>query len=173
MTNAAVTPGTERTRGRITQSVRVRSSAAEVSPDSLQRPTIRIWPMTEEIGASIGVIPSGSVPESDPSFSATIWRSTYRLVDQSNSAWTIETPMALELRTARTPGDPLRAASMGKVTCASTSSGARPCASVMTVTRGRLRSGKTSIGSVTSDQPPMPRTASAMASVIQRCVRAA
>ena len=41
---------------------------------------------------------------------------------------------------------PFMADSMGNVTSVSTSSGAKPCASVMMVTVGRLRFGKTSIG---------------------------
>jgi hypothetical protein len=49
-------------------------------------------------------------------------------------------------RTRRTSLAPFMADSMGKVTSVSTSSGARPCASVMMVTVGRLRLGKTSIG---------------------------
>jgi len=41
---------------------------------------------------------------------------------------------------------PLSAVSMGKVTSCSTSSGAMPPASVITVINGLLRSGKTSTG---------------------------
>ena len=51
-----------------------------------------------------------------------------------------------ELRTACTPVAPFRTDSSGKVTSVSTSSGASPGASVITVTRGRSRSGNTSIG---------------------------
>ena len=46
----------------------------------------------------------------------------------------------------RTPLAPFLADSMGKVSSISTSSGARPWASVIIVTVGRLRLGKTSIG---------------------------
>ena len=52
------------------------------------------------------------------------------------------------LRTACTPLAPSRAISIGCVTSVSTSSVARPGHSVMMTTRGRSRSGKTSIGSV-------------------------
>ena len=49
-------------------------------------------------------------------------------------------------RTRRTPVAPLTADSSGKVTSASTSWGARPCASVRMVTVGAVRSGNTSTG---------------------------
>ena len=51
-------------------------------------------------------------------------------------------------RTRKTPAVPFIADSMGRVTSASTSSGARPCDSVSTVTVGAVRSGKTSMGIV-------------------------
>ena len=47
-------------------------------------------------------------------------------------------------RTRVTPGMPFMAVSIGKLTSSSTSSGARPSASVIKVTVGRLRSGNTS-----------------------------
>jgi hypothetical protein len=49
-------------------------------------------------------------------------------------------------RTRVTPGRPFTAASIGKVTNCSTSSGAMPSASVIRVTVGLSRAGKTSIG---------------------------
>ena len=53
-----------------------------------------------------------------------------------------------------TPGTPFIWVSIGKLTSCSTSSGAKPSASVMMVTVGRLRSGKTSTGSrVTANAP--------------------
>ena len=55
-------------------------------------------------------------------------------------------PIAAELRTTSTPGAPFSATSTGKATCVSISSGAIPFASKNIVTRGRLRSGKTSTG---------------------------
>ena len=67
-------------------------------------------------------------------------------VPQSNSTWTTDSPTPDELRTACTPVAPLSADSSGKVISVSTSSGAMPGASVITVTRGRSRSGNTSIG---------------------------
>ena len=48
--------------------------------------------------------------------------------------------------TRLTPGMPLSAVSIGKVTSCSTSSGAMPPASVSTVISGLSRSGKTSTG---------------------------
>ena len=68
-------------------------------------------------------------------------------VSQPNSTWITDRPTPDELRTACTPVAPLRTDSRGNVISVSTSSGASPGASVMIVTRGRLRSGKTSIGS--------------------------
>ena len=56
---------------------------------------------------------------------------------QSNSTQTTAMPTAVDERTRRTPEAPFRAASMGKVTWLSTSVGAMPWASVMTVTVGR------------------------------------
>ena len=67
-------------------------------------------------------------------------------VPQSNSAYTSDRPTPEVLRTRVTPGMPLSAVSIGKVTSCSTSSGAMPPASVSTVIKGLLRSGKTSIG---------------------------
>ena len=55
-------------------------------------------------------------------------------------------PTAVDERTRRTPEAPFRAASMGKVTWLSTSVGAMPWASVMTVTVGAVKSGNTSTG---------------------------
>ena len=75
-------------------------------------------------------------------------------VPQANSTLITDKPTPEELRTACTPVAPLSTDSSGKVTSVSTSSGARPGASVSTVTRGRLRSGKTSIGSCQSVIPP-------------------
>ncbi len=69
-------------------------------------------------------------------------------VPQSNSTLTTDRPRPDWLRTACTPVAPSTADSMGKVTCVSTSSGASSGTSVMTTTRGRSRSGKTSSGSV-------------------------
>ena len=50
-------------------------------------------------------------------------------------------------RMRRTPDAPFSADSIGNVTSSSTSSGASPCASVITVTVGAVRSGKMSTGS--------------------------
>ena len=65
---------------------------------------------------------------------------------QSNSIQTMDKPTAVAERTRRTPEAPLTAASMGNVTWLSTSAGAMPLASVMTVTVGAVRSGNTSTG---------------------------
>ncbi|MBA7579998.1 hypothetical protein ES708_21884 [subsurface metagenome] len=57
----------------------------------------------------------------------------------------MENPIVELERTLRIPVAPLTAVSIGKVTNRSTSSGAIPCASVITTTVGAFRSGKTSI----------------------------
>ena len=57
-------------------------------------------------------------------------------------------------RTRFTPGAPLSEVSIGSVTSVSTSSGARPGASVRMLTVGRLRSGKTSTGNCNAVKPP-------------------
>lgn len=63
-----------------------------------------------------------------------------------------------------TPGVLFMAASMGRVVSrTSTSSGESPCASVRTVTVGRLRSGNTSTGRCTVVQRPTPSATSASA----------
>ena len=59
---------------------------------------------------------------------------------------TTEIPAALEDRTAVTPGVPLIALSMGNVTRDSSSSGARPGASVWISTWGGAKLGNTSRG---------------------------
>lgn len=58
----------------------------------------------------------------------------------------IDRPMPETERTRVTPGMPFIPDSIGKVTSCSTSSGAMPPASVISVTVGLLRSGKTSTG---------------------------
>ena len=66
----------------------------------------------------------------------------------------MESETAETERTRITPGIPFIAVSSGKLTSRSTSSGARPSASVSRVTVGRLRSGKTSTGTRGSTSTP-------------------
>jgi hypothetical protein len=54
--------------------------------------------------------------------------------------------MALALRTRRMPGSPLTELSIGNVMFCSTSSAAKPAASVSTTTVGAFSSGNTSTG---------------------------
>src|SRR3972149_12160616 len=82
-------------------------------------------------------------------------------VPQSNSTHTTEMPIPDAERTLRTPVAPFTEDSMGNETNASTSCGARPCASVMTVTVGAVRSGKTSTGMRTAVTAPYRETAKA------------
>src|SRR5918995_3730075 len=92
-------------------------------------------------------------------------------IPQSNSTQMTEIPVAVEDRTRRTPEAPLTAVSIGNVTNVSTSSGAIPCASVMIVTEGAVRSGKTSTGILTATIVPPTRTTAAMARTINRFAR--
>ena len=106
-----------------------------------------ISPMIDDIGAITGAATlSGNAPRATWIRSATTWRATSGSVSQSNSAHTTEIPIPDELRRRRSPDTPLRLVSMGRVTRVSTSSGAMPCASVITVTVGALMSGRTSTG---------------------------
>ena len=106
-----------------------------------------ISPMIDDMGAIIGASTlSGSEPRATWIRSETTWRATSGSVSQSNSAHTTEMPMPDELRRRRSPDTPLRLVSMGSVTRVSTSSGAMPWASVITVTVGALMSGSTSTG---------------------------
>ena len=100
------------------------------------------------VGPEVALVDSaGRRSRTSCSFSATICRSTKISVPQANSTHTMLIPIPEADRTRRTFVAPFMADSMGIVTSVSTSSGARPWASVMMVTVGRLRSGKTSIGS--------------------------
>ncbi|OAV63704.1 hypothetical protein Barb4_04818 [Bacteroidales bacterium Barb4] len=65
-------------------------------------------------------------------------------VPQSNSTLTMEKPVTDEERTRRTWVAPFNAVSIGNDTERSTSSGAMPPASVITMTVGAFRSGNTS-----------------------------
>src|SRR5262245_47365692 len=67
-------------------------------------------------------------------------------VPQANSTYTIDKPAPDTERTRATPGIPFMMLSIGNVTSCSTSGGASPSASVISVTDGRFKSGKTSIG---------------------------
>ncbi len=71
-------------------------------------------------------------------------------------------------RSRRTPEAPFRADSIGNVTSSSTSSGASPLASLMTVTVGAERSGKMSTGSLAVSTPPATSSTEATASTAQR-----
>ena len=73
---------------------------------------------------------------------------------QSNSTQMTATPTAVADRTRLTPGAPLSAASIGKVTSASMSVGAMPPPSTRMVTVGAVRSGSTSTGIVVAVYVP-------------------
>ena len=139
------TPGTASNRRRMLVSENVRSSVGVCLSEVSARK--RISPITDDTGASTGFSTSaGSSPATVAIFSLTICRAWRMSVPQSNSTHTTEMPTAVAERTRRTPDAPLTAVSIGNVTWFSTSVGAMPCASVMTVTVGAVRSGKTSTG---------------------------
>ena len=111
--------------------------------------------MMEDWGASTGRSTSGGRSLlTEAIFSATTCRASRMSVPHSNSTQTTEMPTAVADRTRRTPAAPLTEVSMGNVTWLSTSVGAMPSASVMTVTVGAVRSGKTSTGIRTAVKPP-------------------
>ncbi len=93
-------------------------------------------------------------------------------VPHSNSTQTIEIPLAVEERTLRTPVAPFTAVSTGKVTSLSTSSGAIPWASVITVTVGAVRSGKISTGMSRTTNIPAIKSANEETNTIRRCLSA-
>ncbi len=106
-----------------------------------------ISPIIEDIGARTGLsIPFGRLAVAVCIFSFTIWRAIKISVPHSNSIHTIEKPFELEERTRLTFIAPLTAVSIGNVTSSSTSSAAIPCASVIIVTVGAVKSGNTSTG---------------------------
>src|SRR6056297_2681423 len=114
-----------------------------------------ISPIMDEMGAIIGGGTSlGRLVVTNCSFSFTICRALKMSVPQSNSTHTMDTPFAVDDRTRRTPVAPLTDVSMGMVTRRSTSSGAIPCASVITVTVGAVKSGKTSTGILSTTYAP-------------------
>src|SRR5688572_19972233 len=88
---------------------------------------------------------------------------------QSNSTHTSDSPIALALRTARTPGRPLTELSIGNVTFCSTSSAARPGDSVSTTTVGAFSSGNTSTGMRGTWKPAKTSTPSASRSTASGC----
>ena len=159
-------------RRRIVKSARVRRSAAVlwVLPVALSgsavTPTSIICPITEEIGPITGTIPAGK--DTVVNFSATSWRARYRSTSQSNSTNTNPMPLDELLRTTSTPGEPLRAVSMGNTACTSISSGDIPPASRNIVTRGRFRSGSTSTGKLTAVQVPQTSSKAAEATTKSR-----
>ena len=150
-------PGMDSRRGRNSQSAMPRKAMGDVAPVSERRPISMISPMIEVTGPITGVIPVGNWPLVTLRRSETNCRLFRLSVPQSNSTKTMDSPTPELERTRTTPAAPLTAVSMGRVTRDSTSSGARPWASVMMVTVGRLRSGSTSTGKAESTQIPHPR----------------
>ena len=121
----------------------------------IRHPIAHRKPIAEACGAMIGgSISGGRFPRTKPNFSATICRSVWMLVPQSNSTHTTEKPTAVADRTRRTRAAPFIAVSMGNVTSVSTSVGAMPWASVRIVTVGAVKSGKTSTGIVVVTYSP-------------------
>ena len=128
-----------------------------------------ISPITDAAGAITGAAMSGGrEARASCSFSATICRARWASVPQANSTVTIDRPILVAERTRRTPGAPLSAASIGKLTWASTSTGAMPWASVTTVTVGAVRSGNTSTGVRSVSMPPQASSSTAPSTTNRR-----
>ena len=143
--------------------------AAALAAGAASSATNMISPMIDESGASTGgPTLSGSVDATVASFSVTVWRARWTSAPQSKSTQMTATPTAVAERTRRTPDEPLRTASIGKVTSASMSLGAIPCASTSTVTVGAVRSGSTSTGMRVARAPPQRRKAPAAVSTTRR-----
>ncbi len=125
-----------------------------------------------ELGGVItGRMPGGRVPAMAARRSPTCCRAARTSVRQENSTYTTAKPWLDWLRTACTPGAPRMAVSSGWVTSDSTSSGDRPGHSVSSTTRGRSRSGNTSIGSTVARYPPSAVAINATNSTSPRCLR--
>ena len=132
------------------------ASSPPFGPGCRRIPATMNWPMIELIGAICGRTPSGRSPATVVSRSWTVWRAVRMSTSHPNSTYTTDSPNPDWLRTAFTPVAPSSADSSGYETSVSTSSGARPGHSVMTTTRGRSRSGNTSIGMRAARNPPYP-----------------
>ncbi len=172
------TPSTARSRFRAVNSANVRSSiparrsaSGVLGGSAGRRATSITSPISDDTGAITGVTPAGSRSRTSCSRSATTCRSWMTSVPQSNSTQTTDSPMPEADRTRRTPAAPVSWYSIGRVTRASTSSGARPGASVMTATVGRFRSGNTSTGVRASWTRPAAATTTAAASTSPRFFR--
>lgn len=101
-----------------------------------------ISPTGVALGAISACTPCGrSTVESR---SATCWRTMFTLAASSYVTTVNESPNCVWENTRMELGRPARAVSMGSVTCFSTSSGARPGKSAITVTWVSVTSGKAS-----------------------------
>jgi hypothetical protein len=89
-------------------------------------------------------------------------------VPHPNSTQTIDNPNPDAERTRSTPVKPFKLTSNGRVTNTSTSSGANPVASVITVTDGRFKSGNTSLVILGNSHNPTPAVANAKNKTIVR-----
>jgi hypothetical protein len=144
-----------------------RSSRADVSASAVT-PTNITSPMIDEAGARIGSIRSGSAACAEATRSAITWRAAKGSVSHSKSTQISEMPMPEDERIRRTSRAPLTACSSGSVTRRSTSSGARPSASVTIVTVGAASSGSTSTGITSAERAPKNRSSAASPSTSQR-----
>jgi len=140
------TPGMARSRGRSTQSAYSRTAIGEIFCGSTGIAICMISPMMELIGPIRGITPAAKPSSMDERRSDTSWRARKISVSQLKVTYKKDRPAEEVERTDSTPGKPFMAVSRGKVISCSTSSGAMPPASVMIVTVGLLRSGKTSTG---------------------------
>ena len=140
------TPGMVIKRGRRTQSAYSRTAIGEIFCGSTGMAICMISPMMELIGPMRGVMFAGRPCSMAESRSDTSWRARKISVSQLKVTYRKDKPADEVERMDSTPGNPFIAVSSGKVINCSTSSAAIPPASVMIVTVGLLRSGKTSTG---------------------------
>ena len=137
------TPGTASKRGRRSHSANDLSSMGVRLVDN--NPTFR-RSMVAEVNGDIrgALMPNGSVPAISASRSEINCRARIRSVPSANTTVTMESPWIDSERRDSCAGSPASADSTGRVTMASTCSGARPGASVWMVAWGGTKSGKTS-----------------------------
>ena len=146
MTVICATPGMDIRRGRSTQSAYSRTAIGEIFSGSTGMTICMISPMMELIGPMRGVTLSGNPCSMAESLSDTSWRARKISVSQLKVTYKKDKPAEETERIDSTPGKPFMPVSSGNVINCSTSSAAIPPASVMIVTVGLFRSGKTSTG---------------------------
>ena len=173
-TLSSTTPGTDRTSWAMSQSRISRSSMRDQHPSAAAsgaEPGPRGHagsPRTSKAYISPSALVSGPISGTPCSGamearasdrrSCTCWRAKYKSVPSSKTSVTADRPLREMLRTSSRAGSPLIAASTGKVTKRSTSSGPRAGAWVSTCTWTLVMSGTASMGSSVAARRPNAAT---------------